>query len=34
MTKWHAHVVLVGKHMNMVGSLEPAPPPKSGAVVI
>jgi len=35
MTKWHAHVVHMAKHMNMVGGLflvrGPGPPSKSGA---
>jgi len=34
MTKWHAHVVHMAKHMNMVEDPGPGnlgPPPKSGA---
>jgi len=33
MTKWHAHVAHMAKHMNVVGTLGPGPlpPPKSGA---
>jgi len=34
MTTWHAHVVHMAKHMNMVGGPGPGtlgPPPKSGA---
>jgi len=34
MTRWHAHVAHMTKHMNMVGGTGPGalwPPPKSGA---
>jgi len=35
MTKWHAYVAHMAKHMKMVGGPRPGPlglPPKSGAV--
>ena len=31
MTKWHAHVARMAKHMNMVGDPGHLAPPKSGA---
>jgi len=31
MTKWHTHVALMRKHMNMVGGPGLLAPPKSGA---